>query len=642
MKTCPICDTPYADKHTNCPTDGAVLIASRELPAGHVVRAKYRIVRKLGQGGMGVVYLAEHLLLGGQMALKFLAVELSRNPQFVKRFRNEARAAYQLRHPNIVEVGDLDQDEEGNLFIAMEYVAGPSLRAMLCRLSAPMPVPRTLQITRGIASGLAAAHARGAVHRDIKPENILLATSPNGDVQAKVLDFGIAAMADNITNLSHTHGLLLTPEYAAPEQWRGTPAAELDGRTDLYALGGILYEMLTGKTPFRAANVEGWMYQHLQGVPEPILTLRPELANEYPGLDSVVMSLLARDRDQRLPSAAAFLDLLPPVSQTAERPADGHPMETTGAISRESTSGSFRMAATTSPGAESHSSSSLQISSSFEVPRTESISSRVDTAGMFSSATLEERKVNWRAIGLVAGGIAIGLFVTLLVIRAIPRHRARQEPARASSVPAVPSIVAEPVISPPSGIYGGRQIVTIFDPTPNAEIHFTLDGTTPSRASMLYTQPIGNLSSVTTIKAIAIADGMNPSGIVINTYHFGQNAQQQSKDAAATAFEQGKSSYNHKQYGDARVQFSRSCDSGNSGACNYLGYLFAQGLGGARDLNRARTVYEYACAHGNMASCASLGAIYRDSGDDANAKTYLKQACDGGLAEGCNLLHSLH
>ena len=133
MKTCPVCDTPYPNQHNTCPTDGAVLIESRELAPGYIVRGKYRIVSKLGQGGMGVVYLAEHLMLGGKVALKFLAVELSRNPQFVKRFRNEARAAYQLRHPNIVEVTDLDQDEDGSLFIAMEYVAGPNLRSVFAR-----------------------------------------------------------------------------------------------------------------------------------------------------------------------------------------------------------------------------------------------------------------------------------------------------------------------------------------------------------------------------------------------------------------------------------------------------------------------------------------------------------------------------
>src|ERR1035438_10500827 len=144
MKTCPVCDTPYPDQHAKCPTDGAVLIESLELAPGHIVRGKYRIVSKLGQGGMGVVYLAEHRLLDGQVALKFLAVDLSRNPQFVKRFRNEARVAYQLRHPNIVEVADLDQDEDGSLFIAMEYVAGVSLRSALREAKGPLPVARAL------------------------------------------------------------------------------------------------------------------------------------------------------------------------------------------------------------------------------------------------------------------------------------------------------------------------------------------------------------------------------------------------------------------------------------------------------------------------------------------------------------------
>jgi serine/threonine protein kinase len=323
MKTCPVCDTPYPNQHATCPTDGAMLIESRELAPGQIVRGKYRIVRKLGAGGMGVVYLAEHLLLGGQLALKFLAVELSRNPQFIKRFRQEARAAYQLRHPNIVEVVDLDQDEDGSLFIAMEFVSGPSLRSVLQEAPRGLPVERALHIARGLGAGLAAAHARGAVHRDIKPENILLGTMPDGSEQPKVLDFGIAAMAEGITNMSHTHGLLLTPEYASPEQWRGTPAAELDGRTDLYALGGVLYEMLAGRTPFHAQNMEGWMYQHLQGVPQPLERLRPSLAKEHPGLEAIVMRLLAREREQRFPSAAAFLEATAPQQQASapQRPA---------------------------------------------------------------------------------------------------------------------------------------------------------------------------------------------------------------------------------------------------------------------------------------------------------------------------------
>ncbi|HWG21414.1 MAG TPA: protein kinase [Terracidiphilus sp.] len=319
MKTCPVCDTPYPDQQHKCPTDGAVLMESREFAPGHLVRGKYRIVCKLGQGGMGEVYLAEHLLLGGQLALKFLAPELSRNPQFIKRFRQEARAAYQLRHPNIVEVADLDQEDDGTLFIAMEYVAGPSLREELHHSHGSFAADRALRIARGLGAGLAAAHARGAVHRDIKPDNILL-SSHDGEERAKILDFGIAAMTDGITNISRTHGLLLTPEYAAPEQWRGTPAAQLDGRTDLYALGGVLFEMLTGQTAFHSASTEGWMFQHLQGTPERLGDLCPDAAKKYPGLEKLVMRLLAREREDRPESAVEFLREMEAV-QTAGEPA---------------------------------------------------------------------------------------------------------------------------------------------------------------------------------------------------------------------------------------------------------------------------------------------------------------------------------
>lgn len=639
MKTCPVCDTPFPDQHSHCPTDGAVLIDSRELEVGHVVRGKYRIVRKLGQGGMGVVYLAEHLLLGGNMALKFLATELSRNPQFVKRFRNEARAAYQLRHPNIVEVTDLDQDEAGDLFIAMEYIAGPSLRAILTRLTTPLPVPRALQIAGGIAAGLAVAHARGAIHRDIKPENILLATDANGNVQAKLLDFGIAALTDNITNLSQTHGLLLTPEYAAPEQWRGTPAAELDGRTDLYALGGILYEMLTGRTPFKAVNVEGWMYQHLQGVPESILKVRPDLASEYAWLDPLVMSLLAKDRDQRLASAAAFLELLPPGMVT---PSAGR---TTGGISQQTSSAiPSAVLSTNIPTAPAP---STVVSGAMTGAVTMASLSLASTAtppgvGAVTAVPPNRSPFNWRIAAIAGGAIATLLVATLLVVHALSTKSGSAQRSAAT--------VANPVFTPPSGKYDSTQTISLSDPTPHAEIHYTMDGSDPTTTSQTYTQPLATLASVTTIKAIAVADGLQPSGVVTNVYIWRQenesapnqkvSSQQTSTQQLANPFQQGKASFDRKQYADARAKFSQACDAGNISGCDYLAYLYAQGLGGAQDMEKARALYEKGCTQSDLSSCASLGAIYRDEGDTDKAKSYFKMACDGGLKEGCQLLQS--
>ena len=304
MKKCPLCSTDYPSHHSTCPTDGATLIEVRAWEPGTIIKGKYRILCQLGKGGMGTVYKAEHIGLEEVRALKVMSAALTEDPTFIKRFRREAQAASKLRHVNAVHVDDLDQAEDGSLFIAMDYVDGVSLRQLLDATKEPLPVERALAIARNLAEGLAAAHALGMVHRDIKPANILLARDAQGRDVPKILDFGIVALKASATLT--TRGVMLTPPYASPEQWRGTLASELDGRTDLYALGGVLYEMLTGQTPFHAHNDEGWMYQHLNEAPKPPSALRPELAN-LPGLDKLMLRLLAKNREGRPDSAQAFL-----------------------------------------------------------------------------------------------------------------------------------------------------------------------------------------------------------------------------------------------------------------------------------------------------------------------------------------------
>jgi serine/threonine protein kinase len=314
MKTCPICEKSWPSNHASCPIDGALLIDLRELEPGTVIRGKYRIMRQLGRGGMGTVYLAEHILLNRHRALKFISSEFSQDTAFLRRFRREAQAAIELQHPNVVQVVDLDQAEDGSPYIAMEYVEGPDLCHEL--ESGAFPIERALHITRGIALGLGAAHAKGIIHRDVKPENILLAGGEGKPETPKLLDFGIAAMKESATVSSGTHGLLLTPPYAAPEQWKGMAAEELDGRTDLYALGGVLYEMLTGQTCFHAHNTEGWLYKHLHEQPQLPSQLRPEL-HEWPGIDSLVLRLLAKDREQRPRDAGELVGQLDALHPTA-------------------------------------------------------------------------------------------------------------------------------------------------------------------------------------------------------------------------------------------------------------------------------------------------------------------------------------
>ncbi len=591
MKTCPVCDTPYPDQHVTCPTDGAMLIASRELEPGHIVRNKYRIVRKIGEGGMGVVYLAEHILLGGQIALKFLGADLSSNPQFIKRFRQEARVAYQLRHPNIVEVSDLDQDEEGNLFIAMEFVAGPSLRTVIHQAEGPLSVVRTLSIVRGIASGLGAAHARGAIHRDVKPENVLIGTDPNGTEHAKVLDFGIVGMTEGVTSASgpasRTHGLLLTPEYAAPEQWRGMPAAELDGRTDLYALGGIMYEMLTGRTPFKARNLEGWMFQHLQATPDPLDQLRPDLDRDYYGLGALVMKLLARERDDRPSSVIAFLASLDNVGRrpTVIEPPKPipRPLPPDPKLEPEPT-----------PKPE---------------PKPEPVPKpQPHTARKFL---------------IFVGGLAAVIVLTVVLVQ--------------QSRP----LTDAPNFSPSGGDYPISEPVSITDSTPNAVIHFTADGSAPTESSQVYTGPFPSLVSGTRVRAMAIAEGHKPSNEVSNTYTWDSNVQLPDSVKNSPVYDQAEYLYKNKQYVPARSLFTSSCDSGDMRACNYLGYIYAQGLTGARDRDQAHTIWQKACDGGNFSSCASLGTLYQEDNDTTNARKYFQKACDGGLSQGCSLLQDL-
>ncbi len=297
MKICPQCEAGYPDELTTCPVHGGLLSEIRDLKPGMLVRDTYRIVRKLNrQGGMGNVYLAQHILLNELQVLKFLPSGLSRDKEWTDRFLREVRTLRQIRHPNVVTAGNLEPAEDGTLFFSMEYVDGPDLMALYQHAPKPFDVAVALTIMRGAAEGLGAAHAVGVVHRDIKPENILIANE-RGRLVAKIADFGIVATQD-VTRLTQGGATLLTPQFAAPEQWVGTPTGELDGRTDLYALGGVLFEILTGRCAFEAGKYHDWATRHQYSVPPKPSSFRPELT-KWRGLDELVLQLLAKDPNDR-------------------------------------------------------------------------------------------------------------------------------------------------------------------------------------------------------------------------------------------------------------------------------------------------------------------------------------------------------
>jgi len=183
--------------------------------------------------------------------------------------------------------------------------------------------------------------------------------------------------------------------------------------------------------------------------------------------------------------------------------------------------------------------------------------------------------------------------------------------------------------------------VAISDATPNAVIHYTVDGNLPTKGSPVYTQPVTSLPSGAVVRAMATAEGHMPSSDVTGVYVWSGTARPMANLPGSNAYNQGKSSYDHKQYDQARAFFAQSCDGGEMRACNYLGYLYAQGLGGAKSEQKAREVYQKACDQGTLSSCASLGVLYQDSGNSDEARKYFQKACSGGLAEGCNLLRGV-
>jgi tRNA A-37 threonylcarbamoyl transferase component Bud32 len=265
----------------------------------------YRLVAQLGEGGMGAVYRAEHTVTGRRAAVKILRPELARDPEFVRRFVNEARAATHVGHPGIVDVIDVGTTTGGLPYLLMEFLDGETLGARLAR-SGRLRVNDAVSIAHQTAAAVGAAHARGIVHRDLKPENLFLVPDPErpGVERVKVLDFGIAKLRPQpgLSAVRTHQGLVIgTPLYMSPEQCRPTAEREVDARTDIYALGCILFEMLCGAPPFATADGAKVMLRHLGEQPPLPSALNPGVPEH---LEAAILRALAKDRDDRFGSMA--------------------------------------------------------------------------------------------------------------------------------------------------------------------------------------------------------------------------------------------------------------------------------------------------------------------------------------------------
>jgi len=263
----------------------------------------YRVTSLLGEGGMGVVYLAQHPVFGRKVAIKLLHAVLARDPDIVARFFNEARAIHLVAHENIVEILDFGQTPDGQPYFIMEYLQGESLSETIAR--GAMQVDQVEAIGVQMCKALGAAHAKGIVHRDLKPHNVQLVIKPDGALQVKILDFGVAKILQSPDGASsvktRTGSLMGTPLYMSPEQCKG--AGVLDHRTDIYSLGVILFEMLSGRPPFNAEGVGELFAKHMLEEPPQLIEFAPHTP---PHMAAAIMKSLAKDPAARFQSMEDF------------------------------------------------------------------------------------------------------------------------------------------------------------------------------------------------------------------------------------------------------------------------------------------------------------------------------------------------
>jgi serine/threonine protein kinase len=306
MRFCPRCGSRYEHERF-CPEDGA---PTEPLPdagpdkdalLGTLVDGRYRIEEQIGEGGMGVVYRATHVTLNKPLALKILRGDMAKDPEAVQRFMQEAQAATSIGHENIIDINDFGKLPDGTAYFVMEYLRGQPLNELIKR-GGSIPTRDALQILRQIASALGAAHMRGIVHRDLKPDNVFVLSRGELSNFVKVLDFGIAKVGTSKNRLTRTGMVFGTPHYMSPEQAAGQG---VDARTDIYALGVIMYEMFTGHVPFDADTFMGVLHKHMFEKPAPMSG--GESVRQLGALEQITMCALEKKPENRYESMDALV-----------------------------------------------------------------------------------------------------------------------------------------------------------------------------------------------------------------------------------------------------------------------------------------------------------------------------------------------
>src|SRR5436305_810889 len=303
MKICQQCGSQYDnDTQSFCPRDGEVLQDNHAEMIGRVLDEQYQIEEFIAEGGMGAVYKARHTMLGDKVAIKILPPEMRRNAAWLKRFQREGQAARRFHHPNSVIVHDLRTSSEGEIYLVMELVEGRTLDEEVAARGGQLSLTEALEIIEPVASVLDAAHAMGVVHRDLKPSNIMI--TERGVV--KLLDLGVAKLTDltqSATRLTMTGQLVGTPYFMSPEQWGELPrdgSEEIDGRTDVYSLGVVIYQITTGEFPFKGNSFVTLRRAHRHETPRPLEDINASIPH---GWSRAVLRAMSKDRGDRQTTA---------------------------------------------------------------------------------------------------------------------------------------------------------------------------------------------------------------------------------------------------------------------------------------------------------------------------------------------------
>ncbi|MSP60547.1 MAG: serine/threonine protein kinase [Myxococcales bacterium] len=460
---CPACNGRFEPGAAFCPKDGSKLQAEagsgKSGLVGTVIADRYRIERKIGEGGMGEVFEASHIYIDKKFALKLLRPEIISNPEAVARFHQEARSAASIGHDNIVDVEDFGRLPDGSVYLAMEMLVGQALADRL-RKPPALPLGEYLDYAIQVCQGLSAAHAKGIVHRDMKPENIFL-TEKHGQTVCKILDFGIAKVSGEGAghSLTRTGAIFGTPFYMSPEQALGK---SLDHRSDVYSVGVILYEMAVGRVPFQAESFMGILTQHITAALVPPSQAAPE--RRIPAqFESVIVKAMAKEPGDRFATMDEMIAVLCRVAaelapelgipfEEAARPGRSRPLRAaSGLVPVRVATGRMAPAPPAQP---AHGVDPLAPPTEEDLPQV------VDLPA--------QNKGPWLLIGIGAGALALGAgLVTALVLwqpaKVTPVPPLRETPPPLVVTPLPAQVLVESVPPGAQVLAGGKAIADAPD-----------------------------------------------------------------------------------------------------------------------------------------------------------------------------------